>query len=91
MGLDEGWCSERILLIPELQKWKQQALSLQEGTISPKAHQKMMNSLREKWLKEERVREWEEQRNKEAMKKKKEQLQLLQRQVLNLTNERMKL
>lgn len=33
-GPDEGWCSERILLIPKLQKWKKQTLSLQEGMIS---------------------------------------------------------
>ena len=58
-GLDKGWCSERMLLIPELQKWNQRALSLQEEMISLKAHKRMMDSLMEKWLKEEWEREWE--------------------------------
>ena len=47
--------------------------------ISLKAHKRMMQSLKEKWLKEEWEREWEARRHKEAMKKKDEQLQLLQR------------
>ena len=46
--------------------------------ISLKAHEKIMDSVREKWLKEEWEREWEAWRHKEAMKKKDEQLQLLQ-------------
>lgn len=78
LGPDEGWCSERMLLIPELQKWKQHAFSLQEGMISLKAHKMMINSLRENWLKEEWDREWKARRHKEAMKKKDGKLQLLQ-------------
>lgn len=58
-GLDDGWCSEKMLLLPELQKWKQQALSPQEGAILLQAHKNLMDCLREKWLKEEREREWE--------------------------------
>lgn len=54
--------------------WKQQALSLQEGMISLKAHKRMMDSLRDKWLKEQWDIEWEAQRHKEVMKKKDEQL-----------------
>ena len=44
-GPDEGWSSEKTLLILELQKWKQEALSLQEGVISLDLHQKKLSSL----------------------------------------------
>ena len=63
-GTDEGWCSVRILLIQEVQKWKQQELSLQEGAILLKEHKKLMDSLWEKWLKKNLAKEWEEQRSK---------------------------
>jgi len=62
------------MLLLGLQKWKQQVISLQEGVISLKTHKRKMDSLREKWLKEQ----WEARRYKEAMKKKDEQLYQLQ-------------
>lgn len=78
LGPDKGWCSEKMLLLRELQKWKHQGLSLQEGVISLKAHKRMMDSLRKKWLKEEWEREWEARRHKKAMKKNDERLYQLQ-------------
>lgn len=60
-GHDEGQRFERLLLLLELQKWKKLALYLQEGVIPLKMHKIMMDSLREKWLKEEWKREEEAQ------------------------------
>jgi len=51
----------------------------------------MMDSLREKLLKEEWEREWEARRHKETIKKKDEQLYQLNRQVLDLMNDKIKL
>ena len=39
-GPTSRWSSEKILLIFELQKWKQEAISLREGKISLKEHQR---------------------------------------------------
>lgn len=88
---NDGWCFEKIFLLLELQKWKQQGFSLLEGVISLKAHKRTMDSLREKWLKEEWDREWESHRHKDAMKKKNEQLYKLNQQVLDLTDDKTKL
>lgn len=68
-GPNEGWCSEKWFLLAELQKWKQLALSLQEGVIPLKTHKRMIDSLREKWVKEEWEREEEEERHKGIMMK----------------------
>ena len=76
-GPKSGWCSEKILLISKLQKWKWQELLLQEGVISLVAHQKVVNSLKEKWVEKDFPEKWERQGKEVAMKKKEELLQLL--------------
>lgn len=52
-GPFEGWRFEKLLILAELQNQKSLELSLQEGVIPLKTHKRMMDSLREKWLKEE--------------------------------------
>ena len=73
-----GWSYEKILLISQLQKWKHEAISLQEGMISLKEHQREIETLHERWIKEDLKKGWNNYKKKEALKKQEEQLLVLQ-------------
>lgn len=83
-GLVEGWNFEKLLLLAELQKWKQLELSLQQGVIPLNVHNNMMDSLQAKWLKEEWERKEEAWRHRKIIKEKDEQLYQLHWEVSDL-------
>ena len=77
-GPTSGWNFEKLLLISELQKWKQKAVSLRDGMILLKEHQREIDTLHERWMKEDLKKVCENYKKKEALKKQEEQLLLLQ-------------
>jgi len=91
MGFVEGWNFKKLLLLGDMQKWKQLALSLHEGVIPLNVHKNMMDSLQEKWLKEELERKHEARRHTKMRKEKDEQLYDLHQEVSDLTFDKTKL
>ena len=88
---NSGGNYEKLLLIYELQKWKQEAISLWDGMILLKEHQREIDTLHERWMEVELKKNWEDYKKKEALKKQEEQLLLLQDQIRDLTIDKQKL